>query len=145
MPRLENIQKDEKPYSFYDKRGPRPAAAKIHKGELGKVGEDRDYLWTPEQCLQRYPRIVGHIICDSLGYAMPLVAARILANAMNGEENWCEWIYSCYGRDPRKAVRSAIERRQHHSGYMAEYFNAMVLIGRELEGIGDPNAFAAWF
>ncbi len=99
---------------------------------------------TAEEYLQRYPRICGHIIAESLGYAVPLVAARILKDAKEGNENWCEWIYSCYDRDPRPAVEGAIRDRHHHRGYMAEYQQALAIVRRRLE-TGKGPVFASWF
>jgi hypothetical protein len=74
--------------------------------EFETKGKAREY--TLGQIMERYPRITAHIICESLGYATPSCAARILKDAKEGRENWCEWIYSCYDRDPRKAVQNAI-------------------------------------
>jgi hypothetical protein len=105
----------------------------------GKAGE-----YTPGQIMQRYPRITAHIICESLGYATPSCAARILKDAKEGRENWCEWIYSCYDRDPRKAVQNAIRNRNIHEGYMAEYKLALALVKKALE-TGDEPIFASWF
>lgn len=99
---------------------------------------------SPRFYLQRYPRLCAHLICESLGYATPSVAARILKDAKDGQENWCEWIYSCYGRDPRRAVQAAVRRRHHHHGYMAEYRTAKALVDRA-NAIGEEPPFASWF
>lgn len=56
--------------------------------------------------MKRYPLITSHIIAESLGYATPTVAARILKDAREGRENYCEWIDACYNRDPLKAVQN---------------------------------------
>lgn len=71
--------------------------------------------------MRRYPRITAHIICESLCYAPPTRATAILKDAEEGRENWCEWVYSCYNRDPKIPVRNAIRGRHTHKGYMAEY------------------------
>lgn len=102
-----------------------------------KERTSRDYL-------ARYPRICAHIIAESLGYATPLRAASILKDAKEDRENWCEWIFSCYNKDPKPAVRGAIERRHHHKGYMAEYQNALRIVRRQLE-TGEGPTFASWF
>jgi hypothetical protein len=93
---------------------------------------------------QRYPRICAHIICESLGYATPSAAATILKDAREQRENWCEWIYSCFNKNPRLAVDAAVRNRHHHSGYMAEYRQAKALVDRANNSGGEPM-FASWF
>ncbi|MDO8508557.1 MAG: hypothetical protein Q7S27_02630 [Nanoarchaeota archaeon] len=99
---------------------------------------------TPEEYLKYYPRICSHIICESLGYATPTKAALILKDAKEGKENWCEWIYSCYGKDPMPAVRNAIRGRHSHEGYMAEYQMAYAIVRRAIDD-GQEPMFASWF
>ena len=94
--------------------------------------------------MKRYPRIVAHIIAESLGYATPSCAARILKDAREGRENWCEWVYSCYDRDPKVPVRNAIRHRHAHHGFMAEYKIALALVKRSVETGSEP-LFASWF
>ena len=94
--------------------------------------------------MERYPRITSHIIAESLGYATPTRAASILKDAAEGKENWCEWIFSCYNRNPRKAVENAIRSKHHHKGYMAEYSLAKKLVARALE-TGEEPVFGSWF
>jgi len=77
-------------------------------------------------------------------YATPRAAANILKDAKEGNENWCEWIYSCYRRDPQPAVERAIRNRHHHEGYMASYELALQIVRREL-GTGEGPTFASWF
>lgn len=110
--------------------------------------------WTPGQYLARYPRLVAHIICHSLGYATPMKAAIILMHADRGEPDFCEWIDACYGNDARKCVQLAIAGRMYrgaegrwvkaHCGYMAEYALALKLVRHE---IGHPGQIllASWF
>jgi hypothetical protein len=97
-----------------------------------------------DEFLERYPRICAHIIAESLGYALPEVAAQILMDAKHGRENWCEWIYACYGRDPRAGVRAAIRGRHRHTGYMASYVQARAIVQRRIE-TGERPLFASWF
>ena len=99
---------------------------------------------TAAEFMKKYPRITGHIIAESLGYATPTTAARIGFDGMNGDENWCEWIYSCYGKDARRALKDSIRNRHHHTGYMAEYKLAKVFVDRYLE-TGEQPIFASWF
>jgi len=94
--------------------------------------------------LRRYPRVVAHVIAESLGYATPSLAARIVADAHQGRPNYCEWIACCYGGDPRGAVRDAIARRHRHHGYMASYPQALELVRHTIETGGEP-LFASWF
>lgn len=102
---------------------------------------------TPESAqeyLERYPRISAHIIAESLGYALPLVAANILKDPNEGRENWCEWIYSCYNREPGLAVERAIKNRTTHHGYMASYELALKIVRHELD-TGESPMLASWF
>ncbi len=100
---------------------------------------------TRAEALKRWPYLVAHVICTSLGYATPLCAAQIVADAKNGDENWCEWIFSCYNKDPLKAVKHTIMARHCHHGYMSEFKNAIVLVRAELKGIYPHNSLASWF
>lgn len=104
----------------------------------------RDSLESTNDYLRRYPRICAHIIAESLGYATPMTAANILRDAHRGEENWCEWIASCYRCDPKPAVERAIRNRDHHHGYMASYKLALKIVQRELD-TGEGPMFASWF
>lgn len=99
---------------------------------------------TREEALRRWPRIVAHVIAESLGYATPDLAAKIVADAHDGRENGCEWIACCYGCDPRKAVEKAIRNRHSHRGYMAHYPQALALVRRLIE-TGDQPLLASWF
>ena len=101
-------------------------------------------LRTPEDYLWRYPRVCAHIICHSLGYAAPTTAARILMHAHRGEPDYCEWIWSCYGTDAKRAVQGAIRARHSHQGYMADFDLAYALVRRAAE-TGDEPLFGSWF
>lgn len=106
------------------------------KGERGEL--------SAKDVMKRYPRITAHIIAESLGYATPSCAAGILRDAIRGKENYCEWIYSCYDANPKKAVQNAIRNRHHHEGFMAEYKLALALVKKAME-TGDEPLFASWF
>jgi len=69
---------------------------------------DKNEELSTREIMKRYPRITAHIIAESLGYATPTCAARILKDAREGNENYCEWIYCCYNRNSLKAVQNAI-------------------------------------
>ena len=97
-----------------------------------------------DEVMKRYPRLTAHIIAESLGYATPTCAARILKDAREGQKNYCEWIYSCFGGDPLPAVRNAIRNRHYHEGFMAEYKLALALVRHAIE-TGDEPLFGSWF
>jgi hypothetical protein len=97
-----------------------------------------------EEVMKKYPRITAHIIAESLGYATPSRAAAILRDARERRQNYCDWIYSCYGGDPLPAVRNAIKNRHYHKGYMTEYKLAKKLVDRAIE-TGDEPIFGSWF
>lgn len=106
--------------------------------------QPRPPLESARDYLSRYPRICAHIIADSLGYAVPLVAAGILKHAKENQPHYCEWIDACYGGDPRPAVQRAIRNRHTHHGYMASYNLALKIVRRELDE-GESPMFASWF
>lgn len=97
-----------------------------------------------KETINRYPRITAHIIAESLGYATPSCAARILKDAREGRENYCEWIYSCHNKDPLPAVRDSIRKRHYHKGFMADYKKAYALVMHAIETEEEP-IFASWF
>jgi hypothetical protein len=94
--------------------------------------------------MRRYPRLVSHVICFSNGYASPTLAARILKDAKEGKQNYCEWIWSCYRCDPRPAVQGAIRYRHSHRGFMADFDMAYALVRRAIE-TGEEPMFGSWF
>ena len=67
-----------------------------------------------------------------------------MVDAREKKSNYCEWILSCYGGDPRRAVANAISRRHRHHGYMASYPQALALV-REAADTGREPLFASWF
>ncbi len=99
---------------------------------------------TVQSVLARYPRICANIICESLGYATPLVAASILKAVIERKQHHCEWIASCYSGNPVSAVTNAIRTRRFHVGYMADYTYALALVNKAIE-TGEEPAFASWF
>lgn len=110
----------------------------------GRPVRSRGSSVTRIEAARRYPRLVAHVIAESLGYATPGLAAAIVADAREGRSNFCEWIACCYGADPRQAVRAAIRRRHGHRGYMADYRLALELVRRYAETGAEP-LFASWF
>jgi hypothetical protein len=97
-----------------------------------------------QETMKKYPLITAHIIAESLGYATPTCAARILKDAREGRENYCEWIDVCYKCDPLKAVQDAIRFRHNHSGYMAEFKYAKALVEKSIKD-GEEPELASWF
>jgi len=101
---------------------------------------------TREQIMRRWPNIVAHVICESLGYATPSHAASILRNALIGDPDYCEWIDACYKGNPTKPVQYAISpsgRRSHH-GYMSSFKMARALVQEANDNQREP-VFASWF
>ena len=97
-----------------------------------------------QKTMKRYPLITAHIIAESLGYATPTCAARILKDAREGRENYCEWIYSCYNRDPLGAVKDSIKNRHYHKGVMSDFQRAKALVKRAIETEEEP-LLGSWF
>lgn len=97
-----------------------------------------------QETMKKYPLITAHIIAESLGYATPTVAARILKDAREGRQNYCEWIDACYKCDPLRAVHDAIRYRHNHSGYMAEFKYAKALVEKSIKD-GEEPELASWF
>ena len=99
---------------------------------------------TTEEIMSRYPRITAHVIAESLGYATPSCAARIVRDAKYRRENWCEWLDACYGKNALRAVQDSIRNRHRHTGYMAEYELAKTLVDRAIAD-GEEPILASWF
>ena len=98
------------------------------------------------QLIRRYPNLIAHIICRSLGYATPRVAANILWNAIHDKPEWCEWVDACYNHDARKPILEAIEGRHRHRGYMAHFPQARAIVQREIEDRQPPFfGLGSWF
>jgi hypothetical protein len=104
----------------------------------------RHELESVQDYLRICPRICCHIIRESLGYACPTLAARILKDANEGRENCSEWVWSCYDRDPKIRVQRAIKNRHTHHGYMAEYKLARALVERAIKA-GEEPLLGSWF
>ena len=103
------------------------------------------------EVLDRYPSLVGHMVCESLGYFTPRAAAGALLDYIHEKETWCEWYLDMRDRGTRdlleigrKVVARSFSRRHSHRGYMAEYKIAKVLVDRERSGKEAP-ILASWF
>ena len=101
--------------------------------------------------LQRYPRLTGHLICESLGYFTPASAANAISAHIRKEPFYCEWYIhmESFGKRTILAIgadtlKNAFRNRHHHSGYMAEYQLAKQIVDQVRAGGEDP-VFASWF
>ena len=101
-------------------------------------------LETASDYMRAYPRLTSHLICHSLGYALPTVAASIVQAAHERKLHYCEWIDACYNGAPVPAVHQAITGRHHHHGYMADYAMAKALVDRAIASGQEPE-LASWF
>ena len=117
---------------------------------------------TREEVLKRYPRIVAHLIAESLGYMTPLHAAGAVKAFIDNEAWYCEWYSHMAGHRKdlaglpdwesrykvvtRETAINAIRNRRSHSGFMASYQHAKQLVQAELEHAGcTRDLFASWF
>jgi hypothetical protein len=108
-----------------------------------------------DDVLRRWPRVTAHLIAESLGYFTPKAAANAILAFKRGRGFWCEWYlhmasYSPNGKTESEMVevgsrvlRSAIQKRKFHKGFMSSYVAARFLVGESLKG-NDP-IFASWF
>lgn len=103
--------------------------------------------------IQHYPRLVAHMICESLGYFTPQRAADALLAYKRGEPFYCEWYIHMnrYRYDDagiikvgQQVVKNAISRRHTHKGFMADYRLARRIVERVRQGEPGPE-FASWF
>ena len=114
---------------------------------------------TRDQVLQKYPRLISHMICESLGYFSPLCAANALAHHISGKPFFCEWyshICSCRSKGNfdhaevlkvgADVVQSAVEQRNRHKGFMSDYQQALTLVMAERQQRGcTEGMLASWF
>lgn len=104
-----------------------------------------------EEIVARYPRLVAHLICESLGYFTPRAAANALLHLKRGRPFFCEWYTHLAGgfdearvlEVGRQVLEVAIRGRHRHHGYMADYDQARRVVAAELGGHGP--IFASWF
>ena len=111
--------------------------------------------YTPEEVMAKYPRIVAHLIAESLGYFTPRSAAIAIIKAKNNEPYFCEWYTDSarrYGdmwdkenvrKVTKEILKQAIENRHYHTGSMASYKQAKQIVDEAIKG-NEPT-FASWF
>jgi len=127
---------------------------------LALRGVPVDRPMTGREAITRWPRVVAHMICESLGYFTPKSASEALASYKNNDSYACEWYsHICSQRNKgffdeaelkligADVVKWAFLNRERHKGYMAEFQNAMVLVLEELKTKdGLPcSMLASWF
>ncbi len=102
-----------------------------------------------EEIVARYPRLIAHMVCESLGYLTPLAAANAPKHHVLEQPFACEWYIHMagWGREGllavnRSVVEMAFRRRHHHSGYIAHYPTARAIVAEALRR--HPPAFASW-
>lgn len=111
--------------------------------------------WTSDYLLQKYPRVIAHMICESLGYFTPRSAASALAAYGQKRAYFCEWYSHCasFMQVPARegvmevnasVVQHAFRNRARHSGYMSSYAEALRLVRRAAQKEGEP-VLASWF
>jgi hypothetical protein len=116
--------------------------------------------WNRDVCLKKYPRLVAHLICESLGYFSPFSAANAISFYKHNQAFFCEWYSHMAQFEPekqmfnecavkrvgRKTLLYAFLNRKRHQGYMADYKQAIGLVKRELDGKGEGSSMlASWF
>ncbi|SNS23330.1 hypothetical protein SAMN05446037_1006140 [Anaerovirgula multivorans] len=100
----------------------------------------------PEDILKKYPRIVSHLIAESLGYFTPKSATIAIIKAKENEPYFCELYTDCarrygemYDRDnvrrvTREILSQAIKSRHHHTFMMASYKDARLIVDEATKG-----------
>lgn len=111
----------------------------------------------PRKVLQRYPRLIAHMICESLGYFTVMSAAHALCAHIDKRPAFNEWYLDMASKRgdasnealtalTTEVVKWAFEGRHRHNGYMASYKQALQQVAAELKKEGaTAGMFAAWF
>ena len=107
---------------------------------------------TVQEVLQRFPCLVGHMICQSLGYFTPNAAAGALLAYIEGQAFACEYYTLLAGgfseakllEVGKEVIERAFRGRHHHRGYMAHYPTAKTLV-EHVNGGGEGPQLASWF
>ena len=127
------------------------------------VCEDFKITFTQDVCLKKYPRLIAHLICHSLGYFTPLAAANAISFYKAREAFFCEWYSHMAQFDEQNwkkdlfdkpsvmragedALKQAILNRHQHHGFMTEIKQAKYLVASELKNKGCTGSMlASWF
>jgi hypothetical protein len=114
---------------------------------------------------KRYPRLIAHLMCESLGYMSVETAVVTIIRWQEGSGLSCEWFahIAFHGANAkrfegmdymdrmrvvtRETLQSAIKRRHFHKGYMAD-----ISVGRRavakavgMEPRDSLDSLAGWF
>lgn len=134
-----------------------------YHNKMEKTCQDFKIIWTQEACLRKYPRLVAHLICCSLGYFTPQSAANAISFYKNGRAFFCEWysLMTKYAHDNpngdyfneaickrvgKETLNRAFVGRHNHHGYRAEIKQAKHLVAAELKNSGCTSGMlASWF
>lgn len=89
---------------------------------------------TQQQVIKRWPRLVAHMICESLGYFTPLSAANAILFYKSNAPFFCKMYCdlsrrrgkSLFDNDEvtkigKEFIERSIQRRHTHYGLMADY------------------------
>ena len=107
---------------------------------------------TIEEALDRYPRLVGHMICESQGYFTPRAAANAVLHYIQGHAFFCEWYRHMAWKDQssdnildigREVTGRAFSKRHRHQGFMADYPTARAMV-EDVRGGGEGPLFMSW-
>lgn len=98
-----------------------------------------------EKALEKYPRVVAHLVAESLGYFSPKSAAMAVEAHKNGQEYWCEWYMAMRTKTKgivevnREVISRAVKNRHFHRGYMSDYYRARALVNAyRAHPVSDP-------
>ena len=124
--------------------------------EEGEIMSDQETTMTKreraqssQEVMERYPILVAHLICASLGYFTPKAAANAIVTHIRGQDFYCEWYADMAngGKNIQDVARDtlmrAFQRRRFHKGYMAEYQTARLMVEAERQGEADFK-FMSW-
>ena len=128
-----------------------------------KVCADFKLSYTRDVCLKKFPALVAHLICESLGYFTPGSAANAISFYKARKPFCCEWFSHMAQFDKenptknlfdepsvlrvqKRVMEQAFRNRHHHKGYMREYKQAAQIVKRELNDRGCTSSMlASWF
>ena len=100
---------------------------------------------TVQDAMRRWPRLTAHLICESLGYFSPTGAAMAIRDYKLGIPNYCEWYSHRFGfhaerilEGGKQVLEEAVQHRRQHTGYMASYRQARLLVEAAILGHEFP-------
>lgn len=105
-----------------------------------------------DEVLRRYPRLVGHLISESLGYFTPKSAAMAILRYRQNVSFACEWyIHMARSWDDQKLIEvgrntlnATYHNRKYHTGCMSNYLRAKALVDLAITKGIEPEG-ASWF